>query len=1363
MKKTAHSMRLKGISLLLIIAFFANHLNAQRPATSFSETPPPNLNRVETGLNIPAFQIQLAGAPMEFTESAAEHKLLLDLPWYDGSTRTFQVVESPLMDADFAAAYPDFRTYAVKAIGEEVITGRIFISKFGLFGTLHTPSNMVGIRPMDLHDPVKHEIYLGRHSADYNLENFACSFDDDIVPFLEKKDDQPAGQAESSLSNGATLKTYNLAIVTTGEFHNGNGGTVAAATAVVTASVNGIQSMFDKDIAVRFNLLTPVIYTDPTTDPFDPAGPGRTVQAAEAVNMNFAQSAYDIGHCFHDSDEPPGGFAGGGVAGLGVVCDDNMSGISGTGFNKAAGWSGSSNNTTNGWFQLAAHEFGHMFNATHTFNGSGGSCSGCNGGNQSGDTAYEIGSGTTIMSYQGICGAGQNIPSSGVLDNYFHANSLERMVNYINNANANQGGSCPSTTSTGNTPPVANANPCSASFTIPKSTPFSLDGTATDADGDNLTICWEQYDEDGAGVCPTHGFIGATAGASPIAPLFRSYPPTSSTQRIFPKMEDIVTGTSSDFEVLPTVGRTLNFRMTVRDNNSAGGGMACDAVSITVDGTAGPFLVTAPNGGETLSAGGNITVTWDQANTSSFCSNVNIRLSVDGGYHYPYLLASNISNTAQTWTGTLPAGVPNVSNARIKVECADYSCVTFFDISDNDFTLTSGCLTESNYICPTTAVSLPVGDPGLNLTLNNFYGAGVSSQVFDIDPTDPNMDVVTYDVGGTGCHNFNFQSDYEFLTFTVDKTGDYTFTHNAGAFTINSVFTEANFDPNDPCPSFIGSNAQSTGGGGASSFSSFTVTLTACTEYRLCAYNFGSAQNYTVTMSGVGNINSSGAGPGANYSYTFVAVNTSNDQITAQDPGADFTALAAGSYLVYGANYKSGGPTPPNNVTPSSWIGQTIAAVLSSGDCVLFSFNNMALTVTGSGCSLTASGLANIQCNDNMTGCDAADDYITFDLNPTGSGTGASYNVSVSSGTITPTSANYGAVTTFQLQNGSAGAGNVTLTITDGTDPACTLTETITDPGACSNACPIPSVAATCTNPLINFSGFAGTGFVTNPAAGQLCSNSWTLSGFSDTYVSCGDNNTGDFARGSTAGGVSTGGIYAYDDGAGNQALWIQPTGSDFTPGDITLQLQNTTGAAITDMDVSYDILYLNDQNRANDLNFSYSTDGTNFTALPAFNFQTPENADPTPVVLSENRSGTISGLNIANNAYFWIRWTGADATGSGARDEYGIDNIAVCPTPCTITASGLNNIQCNNNGTPSDPSDDYITFELNPTGINLGSSYTVSGANLTPGGANYGTATTFQTDPGTAGAGDLNLTITDNNDANCTLNFTVTDPGTCS
>ena len=99
-------------------------------------------------------------------------------------------------------------------------------------------------------------------------------------------------------------------------------------------------------------------------------------------------------------------------------------------------------------------------------------------------------------------------------------------------------------------------------------------------------------------------------------------------------------------------------------------------------------------------------------------------------------------------------------------------------------------------------------------------------------------------------------------------------------------------------------------------------------------------------------------------------------------------------------------------------------------------------------CSLSSAGLNNISCYPNGTALNTSDDQIVFSLNPMGSGIGATYNVTVSSGSVVPTSGTYGSVKWFRLNAGSAGAGNVTITITDGSDPGCTVNATIIDPGS---------------------------------------------------------------------------------------------------------------------------------------------------------------------------------------------------------------------------------------------------------------------------------------------------------------------------
>ncbi|MCB0520279.1 MAG: hypothetical protein KDD27_15175, partial [Saprospiraceae bacterium] len=909
---------LKTASLFVVLFFHALVANSQSlPSANIIE------KQIVT-LDINQLTGLLKQAPMESTAAATTKPGQLNLPMPDGSLRLFRVVESPIMAPDFAALYPTFKTYAVQAADDPSVTGRISITPYGFNGVVLAHEGMVMIRPLDLLNPVQHEVSLNHLSA----KGFICDAVGGVAEIIDNN------MAENmTVSNGATKRTYTLAIVGTGEFYAANGGTTPAASAVVVSSVNGIQAIYERELAVNFTLLTPFIYTNPATDPFNP-GLDRVLQAAQAVEANFPGGNYDMGHVFHDQDQGAAELGSGGVAGLGVVC---ANWALGTGFGKAGGWSSSFDNVSAGWIGLAAHEFGHMFDMPHTFNGTGSNCT----SNISASNSYEIASGNSLMSYNGICGAGQNIPDGGTADDYFHANSLEKAVNYMNSVNCHDG------TPTGNMPPVVNANPCGGAYTIPKSTPFRLTGSGTDANGDQIYYSWEQYDEDGAGVTPTQGFIGATAAASSIAPLFRSYPPTTSPTRTFPIMSLVAANNyAADFEPLPSVARTLNFRLTGRDWRVGGGGIHCSPLAVTVS-ASGPFSVTAPNGGETIAAGGNTTVTWDMNGTNAFCTNVNIKLSVDGGLTFPYTLLANTPNDGSQ-SVTLPAGVANSTAARVMVECADNLCVVFFDISNANFTVTSSCNSAFSNICPTGTMTLPTGDPGLNLGLSNYYGSAISQNTFSITAGSPTGPLANATVqGGTTCQTAWGSEKYATLDFAVSSGGSYTITNPGGGQIMFSVFTAAGYNPAMPCAgTFLGSNAWDAIAWGSSA----TVTLTACTAYKVVVWTLSGANaTPTLTFSGTGSVYSSLAGPGAGYSYTYAAVNTTNSQVVAVSATSNFSSLGAGSYNIYGASYYSGaGPNPPT-VNPATWVGQTITQILSGGSCVLFSTNFKPLTVTGGG------------------------------------------------------------------------------------------------------------------------------------------------------------------------------------------------------------------------------------------------------------------------------------------------------------------------------------------------------------------------------------------------------------------------------
>lgn len=112
---------------------------------------------------------------------------------------------------------------------------------------------------------------------------------------------------------------------------------------------------------------------------------------------------------------------------------------------------------------------------------------------------------------------------------------------------------------------------------------------------------------------------------------------------------------------------------------------------VDVINTTNPFLVTDPNVGSVLwHFGANEIVTWDVSSTDLApinCANVNILLSIDGGFTFPYTLAANTPNDgSETVLIPTTGGLPqiNTNQARIKVQSVGN---IFFDMSNANFSI----------------------------------------------------------------------------------------------------------------------------------------------------------------------------------------------------------------------------------------------------------------------------------------------------------------------------------------------------------------------------------------------------------------------------------------------------------------------------------------------------------------------------------------------------------------------------------------------------------------------------------------------------------------------------------------------------
>ncbi len=200
-----------------------------------------------------------------------------------------------------------------------------------------------------------------------------------------------------------------------------------------------------------------------------------------------------------------------------------------------------------------------------------------------------------------------------------------------------------------------------------------------------------------------------------------------------------------------------------------------------------------------------------------------------------------------------------------------------------------------------------------------------------------------------------------------------------------------------------------------------------------------------------------------------------------------------------------------------------------------------------------------------------------------------------------------------------------------------------------------------------DFTGFTAAGFSPTPATGQLNSNIWTVNGLSDNPTP-GFGFTagapGDFARGVvTTTDVTTGGLYATGSTtAVGQALLLQPTGADAEPGSVIARIVNSTGSALTDVHVSFDWIFRNNAPRQEILGFDYSTDGVHFTTVSAAAFTTPAAGTDTAFSSTAEHGLSLSGLTLGSDQTLFLRWDFA-STGSGNRDEAGIDNVSVTGT----------------------------------------------------------------------------------------------------
>ena len=591
---------------------------------------------------------------------------IISLPDGDGNFEMLVVYENSVMDPGLEAIYPDIKSYIAIGVNNPQIKSYFSISPLGFKSmTIYPDKQAVFIDAISID---KYTVYR-KTDSETPLNKFECI----TTCESENKIQQP------SLAKGAddgVLRTFRLALSCTGEYAQLFGGTKLLVLSGMNNTITRINGIFERDFGAKLILISnndAIIYTDPLTDPYSDS----TIKSnwrselKTTLNTTIGLANYDIGHLLGaNTINVNSGDAGC----IGCICTD---------FNKGAGYTCASPTSFSGDrfdIDFVAHEMGHQMGANHTYSYVTESSSGAQ---------MEPGSGSTIMSYAGS--TSKDVQNYS--DAYFHAISIQQVTDNIKTK------TCAVSFTTGNSIPVVNAG---TDYIIPKGTPFMLTGSATDTNVDDvITYAWEEMDL-GSSVTTVPSTI-ATSG-----PLFRSYNPSSSPRRYFPNMTTILSGsvtTSSPeipTEVLPGISRTLNFRLTVRDNRMNGSANNTDDMIITVDPNAGPFTIDSQNSVVSYKPNSIQSVSWSVAGTninSLNCAYVDILLSTDGGKSFPITLLSSAPNT-----GVAIVTLPNIIGTTNRIMVKGTNQI-FFDVNNVDFIIADTTIDTVAPSTPTLSIS----------------------------------------------------------------------------------------------------------------------------------------------------------------------------------------------------------------------------------------------------------------------------------------------------------------------------------------------------------------------------------------------------------------------------------------------------------------------------------------------------------------------------------------------------------------------------------------------------------------------------------------------------------------------------------
>ena len=724
--------------------------------------------------------------------TARKQSTTIELPNADGQIEKFEIFEASNFDTTLQARFPEIRAYSGKGITDKYATLKLSLSPAGITSSVfridEKSTEFIEAYSQD------HTIYsVYKSQRDKSKSKFKCSTPEE---FLVDKLKNTSEKNTIQKANNGQLRILRLALSCNAEYANYFGATSSSQVGLVLAAFNNTltrcNGIYERDFGLHLNLInetTNVIYYNSFTDPyttdngFGGASSTWSTELQKTLNTSLTglgtslssnNSAYDIGHMF--------GKIGGANAGcIGCVCVDGIT--SGSGNTKGRGNSASYDGIPQGDnfdIDVVVHEIAHQLGANHTFTYMGEGVQLISGSNPQfacKDNQVEVGSGITIMGYAGVTNA--DLTNHSI--DKFHAATIAQIESLFTGTLGFCGTSI--NISARNATPNVVTN---ATFTIPANTSFALDCTGSDSNlEDTLTYSWEQMDSPLSNLTCIGNNISSSATSTKVAgPNFLSWQDTSSSLRYFPIMSSIMLNspvteqvngdTGMQSEALLSIGRTLNFRVTVRDNSPYVSTTGLESVSqnnfadmaVTIDPSVSPLIVTSQGVSGTSYTGANsVLVTWSGGSTNraktANSTNVDILITYDNGVNWSTVISGTPNDGSETIVLPNPSTTQN--NCRIMVRSAVTATQKsfYFDVNDNSFTIINNPLGSDNF-------DLQAFEMYPNPTIGNF--------TIKFIPQNKNVNIKVYDVRGREIFEKEYTSDVVFnqnISLNNAQTGIY--------------------------------------------------------------------------------------------------------------------------------------------------------------------------------------------------------------------------------------------------------------------------------------------------------------------------------------------------------------------------------------------------------------------------------------------------------------------------------------------------------------------------------------------------------------------------------------------------------------